>query len=109
MLTFGTVGIILGVFFGCLIICYVFFIPFFERKLIKKDARLRIWHIPLGPLLKRENPPLYFPGKGEQYVTNYYEDACMYDKLDVLPQKADVYKQTVTPEEESRVLQPMHQ
>ncbi|KAK3700018.1 hypothetical protein LTR37_016178 [Vermiconidia calcicola] len=69
------VGIILGCFFGVMIICYVFFIPFFERKLIKKDARLRIWHIPLGPLLRKENPPLYFPGKGDEYVTNYYADA----------------------------------
>lgn len=68
-------GIILGVFFGALIICYIFFVPFFERKLIKQDARLRIWHIPLGPLLRKENPPLYFPGKGEEWVTNYYADS----------------------------------
>ena len=67
-------GSILAVFFGVLIIAYVFFIPFFTRKLIKQDPRLRIWHIPLGPLLNREDPPLYFPGKGEEYVTNYYED-----------------------------------
>lgn len=72
----GTVaGIILGVFFGVLIIAYVFFIPFFERKLIKEDPRLRIWHIPLGPLLRRDNCYLYFPGKGENFVTNYYEDS----------------------------------
>lgn len=68
-------GIILGVFFGILAIVYIFFIPFFKRKLIQKDARLRIWHVPLGPLLNKENPPLYFPGKGDEYVTNYYEDA----------------------------------
>lgn len=68
-------GIILGVFFFSLTMCYIFFIPFFERKLIKKDTRLRVWHIPLGPLLRRDNPPLYFPGKGDEYVTNYYEDA----------------------------------
>jgi PiT family inorganic phosphate transporter len=68
-------GIILGVFFGCLLICYVFFIPFFKRKLIQKDARLRIWHVILGPMLLKDNPPLFFPGKGDEYVTNYYEDA----------------------------------
>ncbi|KAF2826713.1 phosphate-repressible phosphate permease [Ophiobolus disseminans] len=68
-------GIILGVFFGVLLISYVFFIPFLRRKLEHKDARLRIWHLPLGPLLLRENPPLYFPGKGNEYVKDYYADA----------------------------------
>lgn len=72
----GTVaGIILAVFFGILIIAYVFFMPYFERKLIRKDTRLRVWHVPLGPLLRRDDPPLYFPGKGDVYVQNYYEDA----------------------------------
>lgn len=69
------VGIILGVFAGVTLICYIFFVPFFERKLIKKDARLRVWHIPLGPLLRKDNVSLYFPGKGTEYVTNYYADA----------------------------------
>merc|ERR1712072_1354915 len=39
------VGIILGVFFGALIVCYIFFVPFFKRKLIRRDTRLRPWHI----------------------------------------------------------------
>lgn len=68
-------GSILAVFFGVMIIGYVFFIPFFKAKLVREDPRLRPWHIPLGPLLLRENPPLYWPGKGDEFVTNYYEDA----------------------------------
>lgn len=68
-------GIILGVFFGCLIICYIFFIPFFKRKLVMKDSRVRIWHVPMGPLLLKEDCKLYWPGKGDEFVTNYYEDA----------------------------------
>lgn len=75
---FGTgkaVGIILGVFFGCMIACYVFFIPFFKRKLIMKDARVRIWHVPMGPLLLKEDCKLYFPGKGDEFVQSYYEDS----------------------------------
>lgn len=69
-------GIILAVFFGILAITYVFFMPYLKRKLIQKDARLRIWHIPLGPLLSRENPPLYWPGKADgEFVKNYYADA----------------------------------
>jgi hypothetical protein len=67
-------GIILSVFFGVLLISYVFFMPFLKRKLVQKDVCLRIWHIPLKPLLLRENPPLYFPGKGDEYVKDYYAD-----------------------------------
>lgn len=68
-------GIIIGVFFGCLLVAYVFFMPYFKRRLIHKDARIKFYHIPLGPLLLRENPPLYFPGKGDEVVVSYYEDA----------------------------------
>lgn len=68
-------GIIIGVFFGCLLICYVFFVPFFKRKLIMKDTRIRIWHVILGPMLLKEDVTLFWPGKGDEYVTNYYEDA----------------------------------
>jgi phosphate/sulfate permease len=68
-------GIILGVFAGVSLICYVFFLPFFERKLVKKDTRMRIWHIPLGPMLRKDNVKLYFPGKGDEYVTDYYADS----------------------------------
>ncbi|KAJ5512099.1 Phosphate transporter [Penicillium fimorum] len=68
-------GIILGVFVGCFVIAHVFFMPYFKRRLVQGDARVRFYHIPLGPLLLRENPPLYFPGKGDQAVINYYEDA----------------------------------
>lgn len=68
-------GIIIGVFFGCLLVAYVFFMPYFKRRLIHKDARIKFYHIPLGPLLLRENPPLYFPGKGDEIVVSYYEDA----------------------------------
>jgi solute carrier family 20 (sodium-dependent phosphate transporter) len=32
---------------------------------VKNDPRIRCWHIPLGPLLLRANPPLYLPGKGQ--------------------------------------------
>jgi phosphate/sulfate permease len=69
-------GIIVGVFAGVLLFSYVFFMPYLKRKLIHKDARLRVWHVPLGPLLLRENPPLYFAGKADgEYVKNYYADA----------------------------------
>jgi phosphate/sulfate permease len=69
------VGIILGVFAGVLAIAYVFFMPYFKRRLIMKDARVKFYHVPLGPLLLRENPPLYFPGRADgDYVIDYYEE-----------------------------------
>jgi phosphate/sulfate permease len=75
----AAVGIILGVFFGVLLISYVFFIPYFKLRLIRQDPRVRPWHIPLGPLLLRENPPLYFPGTDNAVVTDYYASAMTAD------------------------------
>ncbi|PLB48643.1 phosphate transporter [Aspergillus steynii IBT 23096] len=69
------VGIILGVLAGCLVVSYAFFMPYFHRRLVKEDARLRFYHLPLGPWLLKDNCPLYFPGSGEHFVINYYEDA----------------------------------
>lgn len=65
-------GIILGVFVGMLAFSYTFFVPYFHRRLIMNDARMRPWHIPLGPLLYRDDPPIYWPGKGTEIVTDYY-------------------------------------
>ncbi|CBY01687.1 similar to phosphate-repressible phosphate permease [Plenodomus lingam JN3] len=96
-------GIILGVFFGVLLISYVFFIPFLKRKLIQKDARLRIWHVPLGPLLMRENPPLYWAGsKDGEYVTNYYEDA--YGEVRAQGQELRQRKNAAGGDEESTIM-----
>lgn len=69
------IGIILGVFVGVLIFSYTFFVPYFHRRLVKGDTRMRAWHIPLGPLLYRENPPIYYPGKGDVIVKDYYAKA----------------------------------
>jgi phosphate/sulfate permease len=69
------VGIVLGVFFGVLLIAYIFFMPYFQRRLVKKDPRMRPWHIVLRPLLLREDPPLFFPGKDDAIVIDYYESA----------------------------------
>ena len=69
------VGIILGVFAGCLLISIVFFMPYFYRRLVKQDARVQAYHLPLGPYLLRDNCYLPFPGKGDKPVISYYEDA----------------------------------
>ncbi|KAK0619524.1 phosphate transporter family protein [Immersiella caudata] len=64
-------AIVLGTFFGTLIIAYVFFLPYLHRVVVLQDERMRPWHIPMGPLLRRENPPLYWPGKGAMLVDHY--------------------------------------
>ncbi|KAL8922677.1 MAG: hypothetical protein Q9208_004990 [Pyrenodesmia sp. 3 TL-2023] len=70
------VGIILGVFFGILALAFVFFKPYLHRRLVKNDARIKFYHIPLGPLLMKENPSLYFPGRPDGVaVIDYYENA----------------------------------
>lgn len=69
-------GMILAIFFGCLGVSYIFFVPYFHRRLIRGDARLRAYHIPLGPLLWKEDPWLYYPGDAEgDVVIDYYESA----------------------------------
>lgn len=66
-------GIILGVFFGVWIFSAIFFLPYYYRKLVKEDRRLRIWHIPMGPLLWRDGYKLYYPGDpNHEVVPNYY-------------------------------------
>jgi phosphate/sulfate permease len=87
-----TAGIILGVSAGVLAIGYLFFVPYFHRRLVMNDARMRSWHIPLGLLLYRDNPPIYFPGKGDQVVTDYYAKTSIENSTDDLeksPAKGD--------------------
>jgi phosphate/sulfate permease len=87
------VGIILGVSGGVLAIGYLFFVPYFHRRLVMNDARMRSWHIPLGLLLYQENPPIYFPGKGDQVVTDYYANTSVEDStsdLEKPPAEGDI-------------------
>ncbi|KAL8682507.1 MAG: hypothetical protein Q9186_001454 [Xanthomendoza sp. 1 TL-2023] len=76
---FGTgkaIGIILGVFFGILALSYIFFLPYLQRRLVKGDARIKFYHIPLGPLLRKEDPYIYWPAKADGLVViDYYENA----------------------------------
>ncbi|KAI9794381.1 MAG: hypothetical protein M1816_005450 [Peltula sp. TS41687] len=76
-------GIILGVFLGCILIAYVFFMPYFWRRLIKEDRRIHIFHVFLGPMLWRDNCPIPFPRKHtEELVPNYYKGAYVGDDVD---------------------------
>ncbi|KFY21622.1 hypothetical protein V493_07260 [Pseudogymnoascus sp. VKM F-4281 (FW-2241)] len=67
------VGIILGVFFGVMIISATFFVPYYYRRLVKEDRRIRLWHLPMGPLLWKDEPTLYWPGNPDsEVVPDYY-------------------------------------
>lgn len=67
-------GIVLGVFFGCLALAYIFFVPYFHRRLVKEDTRIKFWHIPLGPLLWKDDPWIYLPARDDRVVIDHYED-----------------------------------
>jgi sodium-dependent phosphate transporter len=96
-----TCGIIFGVLGGSLVVSYVFFLPYFKRRLLKNDARLRFYHIPLGPLLNKEDPWLYFPGDPSgPAVKDYYENAYKDDtkqQAQVLPQSVMSTPDTLGP------------
>ncbi|KAK0642118.1 phosphate transporter [Cercophora newfieldiana] len=64
-------AIVLGTFFGTLALAYVFFLSYLHRVVVLRDERMRPWHIPLGPLLRRESPPLYWPGRKAMLVDHY--------------------------------------
>ncbi|KEF55154.1 PiT family inorganic phosphate transporter [Exophiala aquamarina CBS 119918] len=86
------VGIILGVWAGMLLVSYIFFVPYFERRLIREDNTVKFYHIPLGPLLRRQGPPLYFPAKhSEKFVIDYYEDSYGTSSTDsIAAEKRDI-------------------
>lgn len=70
------VGIVLGVFAGMLLIAYGFFMPYFHRRLVREDSRVKFYHIPLGPLLWKDDPWLYYPAAADgDVVIDYYASA----------------------------------
>ncbi|KAL9131991.1 MAG: hypothetical protein Q9217_000201 [Psora testacea] len=84
------VGIILGCFFGVLAIAYIFFLPYIHRRLIKNDARIKWWHIPLGPTLWTDDPWLYLPANPNgSVVINHYEGAYPADDESDVSRPAD--------------------
>ncbi|ROT37339.1 phosphate transporter family protein [Sodiomyces alkalinus F11] len=89
-------AIVLGTFFGVLAISYIFFLPYFHRVVVLKDPRMRPWHLPLGPLLRRENPPLYFPGK-ETMLVDHYQSA--HDKPTPVADQQPAAKPTEGPKQ----------
>ncbi|KAL4399732.1 sodium:inorganic phosphate symporter [Malassezia pachydermatis] len=80
------VGIVIGVLAGCLVVSYVFFVPYFQRRLVHDDRRLRAYHVVLGPLLLKEDPPLFWPGDpNADDVLNYYNDMPTHTETHLSP------------------------
>jgi sodium-dependent phosphate transporter len=67
------VGCILGVSFGVIAICLLFFIPYLHRLLVKDDWTLKWYHFFLGPLLYKRGP-VPDPPAGTQItlIQDYY-------------------------------------
>ena len=65
-------GIVVGCFVGVALITGVFFLPYFYRKLVKGDSRLRIYHIILGPALWKDDVHIFWPGKEGAGIVDYY-------------------------------------
>jgi sodium-dependent phosphate transporter len=73
----GVVAVVVAAFCVALSVSYAFFMPYIHRRLVKMDARVKAYHIVLGPLLVLENitPFLFYPGNpNDELVGNYYDD-----------------------------------
>lgn len=104
-------GIVLGCFFGVLAIAYIFFVPYFHRRLVKNDARVKFYHIPLGPLLWKDGTKLYWPADPNgDVVVDYYQSAHMAREETAaateLPHVTHDGEKQMTPPESSPTLQP---
>jgi phosphate/sulfate permease len=56
------------------------FMVLIAERLVKEDRRLRVWHIPMGPLLWKENPLLYLPGSTDAaLIPDYYDSELKKD------------------------------
>ncbi|KAJ2903866.1 hypothetical protein MKZ38_009249 [Zalerion maritima] len=106
------VGIVLGVFFGVVLITLGFFLPYFYRKLVKEDHRLRSWHIPMGPLLWRDNYTLYWPGDPnsvivpDYYDSTYKGDSSSSATTTTLPEKNNGAQTATKTADSSPVIEP---
>jgi phosphate/sulfate permease len=83
MSTGKAIGIILGVFFAVMVFSAIFFVPYYYRKLVKEDRRIRIRHLPMGPLLWKDDQKLYFPGSEDgEVVPDYYRSDLLTEETE---------------------------
>lgn len=88
-------GTVLGVFGGCLIFAYAFFVPFFKRKLVMEDRTVRIRHILYGPLLLNGGVKLIWPGKADdKLVANPYEDSYSAESTANVEDEENIHRST---------------
>ncbi|KAH0610629.1 uncharacterized protein H6S33_012156 [Morchella sextelata] len=76
------VGTILGVSFGVMAVCVVFFLPYLHRLLVLEDWTLKGWEIIYGPLLLRRGPVPDRPTGHVEVVKDYYAGHATRDELE---------------------------
>ncbi|SPO01446.1 probable PHO89 - Na+/phosphate co-transporter [Cephalotrichum gorgonifer] len=82
--TAETVGVIVGVGAAFALVITIFLVPWLYRIVVKDDWELRIWHIPLGPLLLRRPPPPVQPEGSSRGITDFYAGHLTQEELDAL-------------------------
>jgi sodium-dependent phosphate transporter len=76
------IGAVLGVMGVVVIICVVFFIPYFRRRLIMEDWTIRWYHLFLGPALLYRGPvPPRPEGFTSDVVIDFYEGRITRDDI----------------------------
>ena len=76
------VGTIIGVGAAWALVVAIFFCPWLYRKVIKDDWQLKLWHVPLGPLLLRRGDPPPPPADWHGGIRNYYEGHLTKEELE---------------------------
>jgi sodium-dependent phosphate transporter len=75
-------AVIFGVWGGVLAISYIFFVPYFHRRVVNGDTRVRLYHLPLGPTLWKDDCWLYYPSKADRAVLDYYDGSDLISEDD---------------------------
>lgn len=89
-------GAIFGAAAGIVVIYGVFMYPYLYRKLFMEDWRVRIWHLPLGPLLWTwgEVPPMP-EGMKRKVVVDYYQGKRNLEEEEEYQREQQVFSNSV--------------
>jgi PiT family inorganic phosphate transporter/sodium-dependent phosphate transporter len=75
-------GVIVGTGAVVATLVSIFFLPYIYRKTSCGDWELRLWHIPLGPLLLRRGPPPPKPQGATDGIQDYYRGHLTREELE---------------------------
>jgi solute carrier family 20 (sodium-dependent phosphate transporter) len=92
--------VVLGSFFGVLILGCLFWLPFIRQRLLREDSRIRIRHILLGPYLFAKNPRLLWPGDASPELVPDYNQGL--DSENEEPVSSDIPIKTTSTDLEAK-------